>query len=387
MSCRRAPKRSAVPRVISSASGSASSSREPRRRARRRSARGRASTSSVRSSTASVWPWTSRWWLGPCSTPRSASSSGRTTAVRPSSSSKGDPAQRVGAADEPTQLGELALPGGIGRARRLRPGPARPCPGRAPGRARRRGGRRAAGAAGRRRSCARRRRAAARRSRSARPPKGSIGSPPPSGTATAPIVKSRAARSASIVSPRSAVDVDLPAAVAGDGAPGRELGRELEGVPVALARRSPSPPRAGSPATARSRSVDLAAQRGVAHGAAGDPELRRRSAERPPRQADQRRGGEALGERSCRGPRNPGRDPAGDLVVDRAQPGRRPPRRGSTPPPGRRSGPPRRRARPRSRGRGRPSRCPSRRCRPAGGGGRATSTSALLERPRRTPSP
>ena len=76
-----------------------------------------ASTSSVCSSTAIVWPWTSRWWLGPCSTPRRASSSGSTTAVRPSSSSSAQPAQRIGAADQLAQLDQLPLAGRLAGAR------------------------------------------------------------------------------------------------------------------------------------------------------------------------------------------------------------------------------------------------------------------------------
>ena len=78
--------------------------------------------------------------------------------------------------------------------------------------------------------------------------------------------------------------IDLPGAVAGDRAPGRELGRELEGVRRRPRARSPSPPRSGSPATARSRSVTSRPKRGVAHRAAGDPDLvRHRASARRPR--------------------------------------------------------------------------------------------------------
>ena len=272
MSCRSAPKRSAVAagHLVGERLVEQSARRPPARSPAKRSRS--ASTSSVRSSTASVWPWTSRWWLGPCSTPRSAASSGRTTGGqaelveqrRGRAAGRGRASSRRSSASWRSPAGSAARAASARRQRQR-------CRDRPRARARRRAGRRAAGAAGRRRSCrsptARRR----RRSRSARPPWGSIGSPPASGTATAPTVKSRAPRSASIVSPRSAVDVDLPAAVAVDRPPGRELGRELEGVPAARPRDRLRGRRPGSPATARSRSVDLAAQGGVAHGAAGDP--------------------------------------------------------------------------------------------------------------------
>ena len=152
--------------------------RRPRRRARRRSARGRASTSSVCSSTASVWPWTSRWWLGPCSTPRRPSSSGSTTAVSPSSSSRARP--RSGSGPPSSWRSSASWRSPAGSAARARGGAGEGDGGRVDLEPELGG---EAGGAQQpqrvlARSCARRPRAGARRSRSARPPKGSIGSPP-----------------------------------------------------------------------------------------------------------------------------------------------------------------------------------------------------------------
>ena len=76
-----------------------------------------ASISSSRSSTAIVCPWTSRWWLGFCSTPRSPSSSGRTRGGGADLVEQLQAANGCRAAEEQPQLGQLAL------ARRL----ARPC--------------------------------------------------------------------------------------------------------------------------------------------------------------------------------------------------------------------------------------------------------------------
>ena len=68
------------------------------------------------SSTARVWPWTSRWWFGLCSTPRSASSSGSTT--RSGRARPGAPGRAaVVPADQPAELGELPLAGRLGGAR------------------------------------------------------------------------------------------------------------------------------------------------------------------------------------------------------------------------------------------------------------------------------
>ncbi len=86
--------------------------------------------------------------------------------------------------------------------------------------------------------------------------------------------------------------VDLPGAVGGDGAPGRELGRELEGVPLALAGDRLG----GGRRVAGDRQVeveDVAPQRRVADGAADDPDAGL-AGQRPPRQVDRRRRGELL---------------------------------------------------------------------------------------------
>ena len=107
------------------------------------------------------------------------------------------PRSGVGAGEHPAQLGELALAGGLGGPRRLRPGQRDAVSasissrwrGGEPGRAQQP-----------QRVLARRRASetarSARASASARPPVGSIGSPPASGIAIALTVKSRAPRSA-----------------------------------------------------------------------------------------------------------------------------------------------------------------------------------------------
>ena len=146
-------------------------------------------------------------------------------------------AQRVVAAEQQAQLGQLALAGGLGGAAALRPAPAPAVAGsisRSSSAASRAARSSRSGSAAKLPSPTTRR---SRRSRSARPPWGSIGSPPSSGTATAPTVKSRSARSASIEPPRRAVSVDLPAGPTIDDPPGGELGGELEGVCRAGGRR------------------------------------------------------------------------------------------------------------------------------------------------------
>ena len=82
-------------------------------------------------------------------------------------------------------------------------------------------------------------------------------------------------------------DVDLPGAVGGDRAPGGELGRELEGVAAALARHRLCHHR-GVSGHGEVEVDHLAAERRVAHRSAGDPDPLS-PAGRPPRQADQRR--------------------------------------------------------------------------------------------------
>ena len=114
-------------------------------------------------------------------------------------------------------------------------------------------------------------------------------------------------------------DVDLPAARRRHDAPGAELGGELEGVLAQLAGE-----RLGDLAgIARDRQVevgDLAAERRVAHRPAGDPDALS-PAQRADRGGRERRGAEVVGEAHAglRGTR--GRDPAGDLVVDRVEAG------------------------------------------------------------------
>ena len=155
-------------------------------------------------------------------------------------------------------------------------------------------------------------------------------------------------------SPRRAVDVDLPAALGGDDAPGAELGRELEGVLAELAGDRLAPPRRDR-RRRRGRGRRPRAERRVADGAADDPDaVARRPAPARRRERPEARRRAAIEPTTHAGaPRHPGRDPAGDLVVDRVEAGGDLLGAGSPPRPGRRSAPPRRPARPRSRDRGR----------------------------------
>ena len=189
------------------------------------------------------------------------------------------PAQRVGAAEQPAQLGQLALAGGLGGAGGGVVGEGDGAGIDPEAELRRRGGRRAAGAAGPRSKLAGPTARSTPRSRSTRPSKGSIASPAASGTATAPTVKSRAARSASIAVAAQHGDVDLPAARPGDDAPGAELGGELEGVLAELAAERLGD-RAGIAGDGEVEVADLAPERRVADRAAGDPDLRSPSSAR-----------------------------------------------------------------------------------------------------------
>ena len=165
-----------------------------------------------------------------CSTPRSAVELGQHDAsARRARPSARCPRERLRRGDDPPQLGEDALGRDAGRA---------------PGALARRGARSAgsgssssstraapaaAPAAGRRAKAARRGHAQAPRAPGPRaPPSGSIGSPPASGSAIALTVKSRSARSASSVPPRSGARSACQRAVARDDAPRAELLRQRE---------------------------------------------------------------------------------------------------------------------------------------------------------------
>ena len=228
-----------------------------RRRRRRRSARGRASTSSRLASTSSVCPWTSRWWLGFCSTPRSASSSGSTAAVAPSSSSSSSPRSGSGPATSSRSSASWRSPAGS---------PARSADSR--GQAHRPRvelepelGAEARGAQDPQRvvgeAALRDRAQQARLEVGDARRCGSIGAAAgsASGTAIALTVKSRWARSAAIDPPRRPADVDVPGAVAAR-APARCRTRPRARTPARRPRaRSAGRPPRGSPATARSRST------------------------------------------------------------------------------------------------------------------------------------
>ena len=193
---------------------------------------------------------------------------------------QGEAAQRVGTAEQLAQLGQLALAGGLGGARGARRGR----------------GATVAGSISRPSSAASR---AARSSRSGSALEAALADRAqdaalevgeaaerverlarrPSGTATAPIVKSRSARSASIPSPRSAVTSTCQPREARGDPPGAELGRELEGV---LAELGGDRPRARRRVAGDGEVEvgDLAAQRRVAHRAADDPDALGSPAER-----------------------------------------------------------------------------------------------------------
>jgi len=93
--------------------------------------------------------------------------------------------------------------------------------------------------------------------------------------------------------------VELPTAIAGDGPPGRELGRELEGMPVTRARNRSRRP-LGIAGDGEVEIGDLTTQGGVAHRPSGDPNLRPVLRQRVSGQGDQRRGLETVGEGQAR---------------------------------------------------------------------------------------
>ena len=325
-SCSSAPQRSASPRVSSSASGSASTRRSRARRARpsaaRRVALERRSTSAstVERVVVDVEVVVARSARRRAA--RSAPAARRSSA--PTASSSVDARRRgVGAR-------------GSGAARRRRAPPATP--------AQARGGRARAAARCRRRrakpelageprpgaapAADRRRRRPAptirrrRGARSAAPPSGSTSSPPASGSAIALTVKSRGARSSSIDSPAQRGQVDLPARRRARRPARRRTPRTAGTAVPPAARASARAARAGSPATTRSKSS-----------AVSRPSSRSRTA--PPtshagcRPAPRGRLRAALiagRGRSLTPSRSVavvdaaarGREPAGDLVVDRA---------------------------------------------------------------------
>ncbi len=212
MSWSRAPKRSAVRRVISSASGSSSSARVSSARSPAKRSRS-ASTSSARSRTAIVWPWTSRWWFGSLFDPAQRRELGQddrgqaelVEQPEPGAAGRAPPISWRSSTSWRSPAGSAAR-AACGTGQRLGPGVDRqPELGGEPRRPQQ--PQRVGGEALARRPPAGRR-ARGRRGR----PCGSTGSPPASGTATAPTVKSRAPRSASIVSPRRALTSTCQAA-------------------------------------------------------------------------------------------------------------------------------------------------------------------------------
>ena len=226
-SCSSAAKRMAPPRVSSSASGSRQQLARPRRRAR--PARPRPPRAArPASSTSSVWSWTSRWWKTFCSTPRRAAElgqhgGGEAELVHQLQPATGRSPATIRLSSANTRSAATPASSGARAADLVRGRPGRP---RA--RARSRAAPRAACAAGPRPGAAAETIRSRRASRSARPPCGSTSSPPPSGSAIALTVKSRAARSAARSPSRSAHEVDVPGVAAPDDAPRAERARQLE---------------------------------------------------------------------------------------------------------------------------------------------------------------
>ncbi len=239
-----------------------------------------------------------------------------------------EPGERIRPGEQRRQLGELALARRLGGAAASRRASAtvsgsgsRPSPGRESARP-------AGPAAGRRRTSAPSRPAG-------RPPRGRPGrrsgrsaSRPPSGTAIALTVKSRSRRSSSIDPARSAATSTFQPPVAGDHPPGRELVGELERMPppsAAIWRAAA----ATSPSKAMSTSTTSPPEDRVADGAADEPGAVGDVAQARAGHLDRRRLAEALlepgqmgraGHRSAPiGAGHARGDPAGDLVVDRAE--------------------------------------------------------------------
>ena len=213
-------------------------------------------------------------------------------------------------------------------------------------------------------------------SRSLAPPWGSTSSPPPSGSAIALTVRSRAARSASSEPPCSGVMSTC----------------QLRSR--ATTRQAPNWSESSNEAPPAPRPE---AARGAAHVAVDDDvEVGRRAAQQPVAQRAARRATRAprpaprAASRSQRHPvavvlaRHARRQRARDLVVDGAQPPRHLLGRQARADEQRLVAALRRRRR---RGRGRGRRCPSTRCRRAGSAAPPTSSSALLVSARLTPSP
>ena len=319
MSCSSAPKRSACPRVSSLASGSPSSGATAgpslAEHAPRGRAAGRSSRPARRGCDQDVEMVKARSARHPAGR-RARAGRPRSRRARPSASSPASARSEAISRRSSANIRSAATSasaGALAPSQRERVGLDREVKlGGQPGQAQRA---QRIGAERRRATTARSRRAA----RSSSPPIGSIsGLAAASGRAIALTVRSRRARSASIDSPSSGSQVDLPAAVAGDHPPGAERLREGEGMP------------AGVRAPARARRA------GTVAGSGGRPRRSRRSRGRAARRARRRRPatpprrdrapGLPSGSLTPPAPRHggtradPGRDPAQDLMGDRADP-------------------------------------------------------------------
>ena len=273
-----------------------------------------------------MWPWTSRWWLGFWATPRRPSSSGSTAAVAPSSSSSSSPRTGSGPLTSSRSSANWRSPAGS-PARSAGSGRAPPCPveleaelGAEAGRAQdaQRVGGEAPVRDGAQDALARGRRSPAVRVDRLGLRVGERHGDRVDGEVA--LVEVRGDRFAA-----QPADVHVPAAVR-PRAPARSRTPPRARTPArpraSAMRRAAA---AGSPATARSRSTTPRAAQGVAHRAARRSTRRRRP--RAPRRRDRHRAARprsasATGAHRVRDElaRHPGRDPAGDLVVDRPEP-------------------------------------------------------------------
>ena len=217
-----------------------------------------------------MWPWTSAWWNSFCSTPRSAASSGSTASVSPWASISSRPRRASFAVTT-----RLSSPN-------TRSGATRSMPFTCSALAAAVAGSSSSPSSTTRRTARSVRSGSSakavsetirttRASRSARPPCGSSSSPPASGSAIALIVKSRAARSASM----SPCSVTRSTCQPWSGPTTRQAPNAPDSSNATPPRRARDRPR-GLARVAVERDVQVvrgAAEQPVAHGAAYEPRL------------------------------------------------------------------------------------------------------------------
>ena len=322
MSWNSAPKRRAWPRVRPSASGSSSCSRIGGRMVAEDGLEVGLQRRSSGSSTSTVWSVDVQVVEAALLDALQRDQLGQHDArARRSARPAPAPSSTSGADHGAAQLGVHALGRGLGQARRGAPRSAARSPRRARSPARPPGAPAAAGAAGRRRR-------PAGPARAGRPPPGRRArrggrarSPPASGTAIA-LMREVAPRQ--VLLDRLALQrrhVHLEAALAVQRAPGAERLRQREHR--AAERPGHAPRRLLGVAGHRQVQVaQRAAEERVAHDAAHQPRLRPAAPGPRAGPAPARRSSSALRGHQTSTRRTRGRQPAGDLVVDGAQPAR-----------------------------------------------------------------